>query len=380
MSPATTRSRTGQPSIEWTALQFLCRSVYEGEWYPAALRDLIAQPTFVWGGLLELALRNKLQALVSSTLLHPMYKECVPDRVRSHFHAITGLTRHRIQILSEASGAVLPHLSSAHIAVAARKGILFEHLLYGARGIRVFCDVDLMVPPSDMPRLVGVLFELGFSVGEWDLYAGQVVPHDRVTLITYRLNPDHAPRMVRPTADPFVPCIEMDLACSFTWARSDYQVPLEDAFASVRPVAIRGMGEAVPVFSPDYIVIDGIMHLFREAFVQSSRERANAIAMSAFLDVLLLWRWYRDSHPGRTLDSVLGRFGLAEPAAWVLGHADRLVGTSATREAGLDRLATEQWLGTFRAAGGALTPWSGDMRARLQAGTPMGIGEGELAL
>ncbi len=368
MTNPTTTEIPRAAGAEWKILEAMARMTAGDDGADEAVARFLADPAFRWGALLEIALRNKLQGLLAHMLLEESYREVVPDRLKSWLFDMRALNRQRIRLYADEAAAVARRLEAEGVPAALRKGLLFEHLLYGGRGLRVFSDMDLLVFPEDRGRAARALAEFGYEIGDYDLHHDRILPHERRTLITYRLNPDHAPRMVRATGDPVVRYLEVDIACSLTWTRSEYEVPLGPAMARRGRLTLPSAPEGVPVLAPEYVLVDGIMHLFREAFVESSLAAANAVALSGFLDVLLLWRWYRREHDPAVFTARVVELGLEAPAAWVLAHVDRLLGSRTVEEAGLASHADDAWLATLRRAGGGSGSWHGDMRARLERG------------
>jgi len=58
---------------------------------------------------------------------------------------------------------ILQHFEAREIPVITQKGPALAHLLYGDSAMREFGDLDLLVRPIDVPRVVGALTELGYE-------------------------------------------------------------------------------------------------------------------------------------------------------------------------------------------------------------------------
>ena len=58
---------------------------------------------------------------------------------------------------------ILQHFDARGIPVIAQKGPALAHVLYGDSAMREFGDLDLLVRPTDVPRAVGALTELGYE-------------------------------------------------------------------------------------------------------------------------------------------------------------------------------------------------------------------------
>jgi hypothetical protein len=356
----------------WVLLETLVR--HFGEEAPAGeVATHAADPTFSWGRLIEHALTHKLQALVAATLLREEFGPTVPKRIRGYFRDALNVNRHRVRVYGAAAARVVAAAREARLPLAARKGIAVEHTLYGARAARYFTDVDFMIRPEDAAAFTAVMGGLGYAGGEYDVGRSAIVPHDRKTLITYKLNPDHLPRFAALTGDPVVEYVEADVATSFTWTRSDYHVPLEGALAELVWIRLphrdaEQSDAELPTFSALYQLIDTTLHLFREAFVESASRDGNPVTLSQFLDARLIWKRHGAQLAAGGGREALATLGIEAPVAWVLWHLDRLFGTRATADLGLEGVVDDTWAASWRPVGGGVERWHGDMRRRLYHG------------
>lgn len=352
---------------EWEALELIARGVATGADEDGSLDALLAEPRWDWGRMLHHLATHKLRGVAAERLLDERHRPHVPQRMRALLRELLALNRHRARVLGAHACRISGHAAREGIAAAARKGVVFDQELYGGRGTRVFSDLDFMVPPGDQAAFLALLEALGYVPGEYEPGADDIVPHDRRALLVYRMNPDHLPRMAAPTDDPLVPWVEVDVAGSLAWTRAEYDVPLEPAFAALHEVRPPGCDGALRTFPPEYQLLDAVLHLFREGFMESASRNGLPLTMSGLLDVALLWRRFGDGLSegwGREVR----RLGVEAPAAWVLGHADRVFGTAMLEGAGVADAFGEEWAGGWRAAGGAPMRWHGDMRRRLHGG------------
>lgn len=87
----------------------------------------------------------------------------VPASIQSALRARYLRHCQRAMRFSAELAQILQHLGARGIPVIAQKGPALAHLLYGDSTIREFGDLDLLVRPTDVPRAVEALPELGYE-------------------------------------------------------------------------------------------------------------------------------------------------------------------------------------------------------------------------
>jgi Uncharacterised nucleotidyltransferase len=352
------------PGREWRLLERFACSVALGTADEFDFGDL---KEIDWGELLEQALRHKLLPVFAAYVTLDRWRTAIPWPIRGHLDRSLALNRHAVDVHRGAAADAAQALEAAGVTFVATKGISFEALLYPGR-TRYMNDLDFMTPPEDAAAFVAALAEIGFAVGDYHPPDDAILPPSRKELVTYRLNPDHSPLMTRLTGDPVVRAVRLDIAHTFTWARSDYEVPLLDAFAEAVPREVDGRtGVRLPVFSPRYETLFTILHLFREAWIDRWLTDYQDVNLAKFMDVLALWRIYGQELVANGWSMWLEKVGVTEPVAWVLEQLDAALGTSVTRQAGLQGKVSPEWLQSSYAPGGGLRSWSGSMRERLRS-------------
>jgi Uncharacterised nucleotidyltransferase len=348
---------------EWAMLELLCRGLEGGERTRAFERLLSERPD--WGQLVDQATRHRMLAMLAGAVLD-LGAPGVPIRVQDLLSSVLALNRYRRRACAIEAGRVVGALSRRGIAVAARKGLAYESDVYGGAGRRWVGDIDLMVLPEAAEETASTLAELGYELGLYDYRRRVVAPFERSEIIRYRLNPDHLPTYSLATGDELLPVQEVDVATSLTWSRSSYQVPTADALAGVGWVPVTGLeGVSMPAMAPPFLFLDTVLHLFREAWVDWWLEKEQDVDLLKFGDVVRLWERHRGTLAGGRLRAMLERYGVTEPVAWVLEHLDRTFDLDSVRELGLAGAATEEFLGSGNARGGAVAAWRGTMRERL---------------
>ncbi len=358
---ATSRNTFGP---EWALLEHICLETIEKGW-GEQVTDVISSADFNWGIFIEHAVRHKLQALVSRRLISNEYQGIVPGKMRDLLNDFRHLIAHRLRLLRRAAGEVASALEAGGIPHAARKGVVLDLNAYGDTRSRFFYDVDVMVAPESIDKVDDVMRALGYEVGVFDLENVAIIPHSRSQILQYKLSPDHLPRYGRLCEDPLVKYIEVDFATSLTWYGSDYQIPPDVAFRHLSKYWLPGQENPITAFSPDFQLVDHSMHLFREAYLESSIKAGNDVSLSAFLDVALLWNKFQEIYCEERFRRLIGDLGIARPIAWVIAHTDRVWGTNILHQLKLEGLADEQWLQSWRVRGGRPGIWLGDMRGRL---------------
>ncbi|MDP9178431.1 MAG: nucleotidyltransferase family protein [Gemmatimonadota bacterium] len=352
---------------EWLAAEAIARAAATGVDATDELARCLIDPGWNWGCFLGHLVTHKLRGPAAELLLNERFRPLLSDRFRDFFRELVNLNRRRMQVFAAEAARISNAATEGGVTVALRKGIVLDYQCYGGRGTRLFSDLDFMVPTAHQAGFVGLLEQLGYTAGEYDSIRDEVVPYERRAVVIYRFNPDHLPRMALATADPVLPFVQVDLAGSFTWTNGEYQIPLEPAFREGVWLSIAGYG-SVPVFSPQYQMLDVILHLFREGFVENAVMSGLALTLSGFVDVASLWRHTGDALVRGGWTQFVTTQGVASPVAWVLGHTDRLFGTKTLAEAGLEALFAPEWAAAWRSAGGAAQRWHGDVRRRLFEG------------
>jgi hypothetical protein len=360
-------SRATVDTPEWAALELVLRMDLG---LPASgdLERLVGAESFDWGELLEQALRHKLLPLAASYLTVDPVRSTIPWHVRGHLDRVLALNRYTLGVYRATAADIVRALDGAGVRFVATKGIVFESTLYGANGTRYMNDLDVMILPAQRADAVAALSEIGFRPGVYYPPSAEIQPHPRRETVTYRLNPDHVPLLVRLTGDPVAPATLLDVAYSLTWARSEYEVRVEDALATIATQPLPGHADvALPTFVPYYQFVFTALHLFREAWIDRWLAEDQDVNLAKFADVLRLWQRDGESLLANDLRDRLDEDGIVQPVAWVLTHLDDLMGTEIAAAVGIHGSITESWLSSAYAPGGGIRHWQGPIRERLRS-------------
>jgi len=346
---------------EWTILELLARGIVNDS-ERQMVRDLLVAETLNWGELLEQALRHKMVPMLAHHIISNDLRFDVPTSIYLHLESALEWNRFQIQVYRREAVCVAQALAGRGIHFVVTKGIAFESTLYGGLGTRFMNDVDFMIAPRDRELVLSVMTELGFRT--FFEYAKDA----RREEISSRLNPDHLPKLARTIDEPGIKTIQIDVANSLTWAKSPFDVSVEEALADRRDQPVPGMsGVTLPCFRPNYQFLFTVLHLFREAWLQKFVDFGSDVGLMKFGDVIRLI----DRDPKELTDGELLRImethNVTDPIAWVLRRTDETFHTGTLEVLGLEERGDEQLLASQMQSKGYVNALGTSMRERLQS-------------
>ncbi|MGK9230881.1 nucleotidyltransferase family protein [Inquilinus limosus] len=320
-----------------------------------------------WGRVIELAVRHKMLPLVASRLIQSSARTLLYER---QLHTIfldamqTNILRRnkRQEVAVEVSSA----LERGGIACLARKGLVYDSVLYGNMGLRHSNDIDFFIERSTKTSAEVCLEQIGFGFGIVDPFTALYQSMDRSEYLIYRLYPDHVPPLVKKLDDRFQISVKIDLSFDLAWHNSGLGAwadpMLEGAFLHKVRDRTTGLWTA-PLW---FHFVDCCLHLFREAYSESSIKifAFNGVTLQKFLDVALLWRSLGEDQRKTVRDSTKGS-GSAALLAWVAYHTDVVLETNILAELGLADALKDGFEQTWQRSDGSIRMWSGDMVERL---------------
>lgn len=347
---------------EYLVVEAVCRHLL-GE--PLDVLDqLISSPGFSWGDCLFQSIRHRQAASVSHFLESRGLGRRMPSKIRDAFNDLKNMAAYRASVYENATLEVAEGLRAAGVRFAVRKGLATRRLLFDPPHLRVFDDLDLVLDESQSERSVECLNGLNFVKGHFDFGVDDVVPIPREEAIRYRLSPDHIPRLTRRTKDPLIRNVDLDIALSLTWTGADYKLPVQAALESVRPIDVGPLAQC-PRLSDEYLFLDCVMHMFREAFLEIDMASGKDVTLAKNLEVCLLWRRLEEGDRAQGLRALIRQHELERPVAWVAAHVDSVFQQGVLPALGLQVYVDDEFLGAWRASGGQMRRWSGTMRERL---------------
>jgi hypothetical protein len=352
---------------EWRTLELLTVGLRDEERRREFL-EILGHPHLSWGELLEQALRHKMLPALAVAATAEDVRSRLPRMVCEHFTETAQRQRYKLGILRREAARIAEALQAREARFVATKGIVFESTLYRGNGGRHLSDIDFMIDPAHREVVPEVLAGLGYEMGYYDWRTDGLHRFTRKELIAYQLHADHLPSFTLLTSDPVVTYVSLDFATSLTWARCEFEVPIEHALAERDSQPIPGHdGVRLPIFTPDFQFLFTVLHLFREAWLEKWLDLEQDVNLMKFADLLRLWEDHREMlADGRFLAKV-ERYGVLRPLLWVLEHLDRTFGTRIVGELGLEGRTDESWLASAGGGGGGLRLWHGDMRKRLSS-------------
>ncbi|MGB7547692.1 MAG: nucleotidyltransferase family protein [Terracidiphilus sp.] len=214
------------------------------------LRELLAGP-LDWEYLLAMAVRHGLEPLLFHHL-HQFGAEIIPQKfmqiLREDCMAIAG----RNLILAAKLQAVSAHLRARRIEHIAYKGPVLAEAYYGNCALRVFHDLDVIVPPSRLMDTRDALAEIGFS-DKSGLSAAQQA-------VSFRFGFEH----------PFTSAEGLDLDLHWRVVQKFKSRSLDMAGTWQRVTTTRLFGCEIPTFCPEDMLVALCLHAGHHGWVQLS--------------------------------------------------------------------------------------------------------------
>jgi hypothetical protein len=346
---------------EWTILELLARGIVNDS-ERQMVRDLLVAETLNWGELLEQALRHKMVPMLAHHIISNDLRFDVPTSIYLHLESALEWNRFQIEVYRREAVGVAQALAGRGIHFVVTKGIAFESTLYVGLGTRFMNDVDFMIAPRDRDLVLSVMTELGFRT--FFEYAKDA----RREEISSRLNPDHLPKLARTVDEPGIKSIQIDVANSLTWAKSPFDVSVEEALADRREQPVPGLsGVTLPCFRPNYQFLFTVLHLFREAWLQKFVEFGSDVGLMKFGDVIRLIDRDRKELTDGELLRIMETHNVTDPIAWVLRRTDETFHTGTLEVLGLEERGDEQLLASQMQSKGYVNALGTSMRERLQS-------------
>ncbi len=349
------RTDDGGIPLEANFLLELCRSFVTG-----AGIDLGNLVNADWGYIVTESIRQKVFPLVANYIAN--HRKGLPPGLHRLFDDSVSMSRYRQAQYHKEAIAVQAALAARGIVAMARKGPVFQALLYGDETVRLYHDLDFFLGPTEQEAVTKVLGDLGYFVGSWNSDLGRVTSWTRKEVAVHQLFPDHLPRLVRNSADPWIKAIHLDFATDMTWHGSRFSAGGARYLATQfeTPRVIQGL----TTLSNAGHFVDCSLHLFREAYFENGVVGGYDVSLRKFLDAWLLWRLLLPSER-EDLKRVVFDIGLGAPIQWAMGHLDEVFGPTGA-SAFWDRgCAPEIELASWSTGKGEIRNWSGSMITRL---------------
>ena len=359
------RASSSDYGSAWRMLECICDELATGR--DAHCEAWLEAPDFSWGAVIEHAITHKLMPCVASRVLSPAFQGRLPSHVTRLLEDALLVNRARQRFFAREATNIAMRASERGLQVVPRKGIVYETTLYGSRAIRQLADIDLLAPLSDHVAVRRLLAQLGYVPGGFDPYERRIRHADRRQLAASLIGAYYPPPFfVRETGTLPFTHVHVFVDTTMTWAGCTYPDPLVSALRPCGSVAIAEGLSTVRVLSPEYELLDIILDMFQDGHLEMACGPAR-LKLSMFLELHLAWLRQCERGVGAMRD-LLRQFGMQAPAAWVLGHLDRLCGTSSVARMELEEHARPDWLASWQPLRAPLLSWHGDMRRKLFEG------------
>ena len=358
------------PGKEWALLE-LTALVFNGSLEPEALKSFLSGNSIDWGEVIRQGMRQRMLPLLSYVLTLEEIFDLIPPYLVELFTASLGLNKHIARIQDQEAAVVIKAFNDAAINFVNTKGIVFDKTIYRSLGVRKSGDIDFMVEPKYKKEVELILRELGALPGHYDAKLKKILGLDEKYVRLYNLTPAQMPHHVKPVKDFLVQAVDIDINFELTWFGSPYKVPTEEALKEKVWVSVPGERDIkIPSFSIAYQFLYTILHLFKEAWVESYRlldDEGGDVALQQFLDVFMLFTAYRQELLRSNFHRIVMRYDLVKPTLWVLGHTEQLFAVQMVKDLGFKEDVSPGWLCSWQSPGGKIGQWKGTMRERLKA-------------
>ncbi|MFL5739967.1 MAG: nucleotidyltransferase family protein [Flavisolibacter sp.] len=354
---------------EWQILKLISIGI-EANTKNRELIELFQSPEFSWGELIEQAILHRVLPLLAHTILYKLKSSelFIPVKIYQHFEQSLELNIYKTKIYRREAAKIAELLRRNGVIFAGTKGIAYESTLYQANGSRHLGDIDFMIRPADRSKASNILLENGYKQGEYDVATNSVIPHPRETQIAYKLHPDHLLPIAVVTDDLFFKYIKFDVACSFTWHNSGFDVDMNEMLADTNEQQIPGFEAMLPVLNEENAFIFTILHLFKEAwFFEIWDEIQQDVNLMKFRDVITLYNNSVKSSQIPSLQNKIKKYGLTDPFYWVCHHLDNTFGFSLCDSLDLHLAQDPKYLNTAFSNKEKVAIWKGTMDDRLFA-------------
>jgi hypothetical protein len=362
--PILRRTNMDRSALAWHALVLACkdpRSDDELQEFVGVLRD----PGFHLGEMIEQAMRHRLSYRVSAIFNRVRRDAGLPPSLVALMREGLHYNQNRLRAFRQAAAELAAALEERGIAFAFTKGLALESTVYRGEGTRHMNDVDLMIAPESREAVRDVLLGAGYATGDYNWDARRLEPLRRTTEVMYQMFPDHLPKFLKVLPDPVVPPIAFDVANSLTWHTSDWQVPVSAALARVE--RFEAGGARLPRMSWDYSFLFLVLHFFREAWFVEHIGDGKDVTLAKVADLHLSWKHHREEILAAGLRERIAEHALQAPAAWVLAHVDRTLGSTMLAEVGLEEHAGPEWLASLHGGSAGRAVCAVSMEERLRS-------------
>lgn len=217
--------------------------------------SLYADLKWLKSASLEIINRNKLLALYRYVM--DKY-ELLPALGKKNFRMLELMCSYEKNLRSKRefhNRVLFKKMKEEKINFAVRKGETLS-FCYKESHHRISGDTDILIDRNDQKKIINILDSLGYKMGEFDHFRGEIKEYRREELIKYNMSPDHLPHYL--LVDDGYP-VSIDVAFSITWSRDNESYSTKEL---IDPLTNELIAEAK--------ILDTTLHLYRETFFKSS--------------------------------------------------------------------------------------------------------------
>jgi hypothetical protein len=359
-----------RPEVE---LLFMTALARVGPADVAAVREFVQRHAdrLDWGFVIDQAYQHKVLPLIAGNFLdYHLYPSMDDHRLRFRHEQLfrfvaEGNAMRNETVLRELS-LILRELAEHGIPVVVRKGPVLMQEVYGQTRSRLMNDLDLMVDPADLDRTCGLLADLGYAQGKPTANRRALRPLTRTEAIYAKLKVPNV-NLKRPTSERFVTYFNLDICLNHFLPDSGYSLPAGRLAERARP--IRLFGSPALAFTPEEMLIDLSVHLYKEATTLQYIAIGKDLCLSKFLDIAE----YVRSGPAVDWAAFLDRcrgYGIEQPVYYGLHFTDVLYPEVLPPDV-LDALRPDDpgFLHRFGDADKVAGEWRGDFLTRMFDGS-----------
>ncbi|WP_018348388.1 nucleotidyltransferase family protein [Longispora albida] len=276
-----------------------------------------------WGYFLDQTSRHGVLPLVSRHLTQLRLVHDADGRTLAPYrwiyaYAYEGNKRRNLAIGDEYS-KVIRGLNRRGIEYAIRKGPVLTEGVYHDLGLRRMGDLDVLLRPEALPEFTDMASELGYEQGHLSRNAERVVPFDRRTQLTWKINLANSTLpFLKPAQRDDVETFVLDPCFALFQPRSGITADVGDFLTrAVRTVAF---GTPAWMLEPVDQIIDMCVQAHVEATTLMYIEMGKDLTVLKFLDLVELLR-KQDAGCLERLAAQVREYGCEDSVSYALHHA-----------------------------------------------------------
>ncbi|WP_405677532.1 nucleotidyltransferase family protein [Streptomyces sp. NBC_01511] len=307
------------------------------------------------GGFIELAARHRVINLVARSLDRERLTPKDPV-MHAQLRGSYLYNTQRNRALQAELKLLLQEFESYGINAVVRKGTYLSNSFYADPALRYMVDLDIYVPAPEIDRYGVLMTDLGYRQGSKSANGRIIERMSRDEEIFSRLHESALPPFWRLTSDPYVDIFGIDASHDVMPPTSGKSLPAGDILERARRGTVGGESAWIP--SPEDMLLDLAVHLYREATWICSIEAGKDICLIRFVDIVEWYGAMRDRIDQERLVELARKYDLVPELFYGLHHTDILY-PGVIDPALLDRLRPDDltYLDEYGLLDRRPTPW-----------------------